>query len=166
MIADGNHSDDFGHGTPMAGLAAFGDLRNLMLSTGIWKQLHRLESVKLVRTSSEHDPENYGSVTLQAITLAEISAAQRARVFCMAITTPGPNTEGNPSAWSSAIDMAAAGVEEGGAGIPRIILISAGNIREHPSDFSYPSAVNEAPTQIAFHACAGSSMGASFTAEG
>jgi len=160
VFADGDRSDDLSHGTPMAGLAAFGDLRNLILSSGIWRQSHRLESVKLVRASSEHNPENYGSITLQAITRAEISAAQRARIFCMAITIPGPNTEGNPSAWSSAIDMAAAGVEEGGAGIPRVILISAGNLREHSPDFSYPSAVDEAPIEDPAQAWNAISVGA------
>lgn len=160
VFADDDRSDDLKHGTPMAGLAAFGDLRNLILSSGTWAQRHRLESVKLVRRRSEHDPDNYGSITLQAIALAEISAAQRARVYCMAITIPGPNTEGNPSAWSSAIDLAAAGLEEGGAGIPRIILISAGNIREHNPDFNYPTAVHEAPIEDPAQAWNAISVGA------
>lgn len=136
VFADGDRSDDMEHGTPMAGLAAFGDIRRLMLSTETWRQLHRLESVKLIRSTTDHDPENYGAVTLQAIALPEI-ASRRSRVFCMAITAPGPNTLGNPSAWSSAIDMAAAGREHETAE-PKVILLSAGNTREHPNDFDYP----------------------------
>lgn len=136
VFSDGDRSDDMQHGTPMAGLAAFGDIRRLMLSTATWQQLHRLESVKLIRDSTAHDPENYGAVTLQAIALPEI-ASRRSRVFCMAITAPGPNTQGNPSAWSSAIDMAAAGCEHGTAD-PKVILLSAGNTRQHPNDFDYP----------------------------
>jgi len=146
VFSDGDRSDDLKHGTPMAGLAAFGDLRDLMLSTGIWEQLHRLESVKLVRGSTSHDPENYGAVTLQAIALAEISAPLRSRIYCMAITAPGPNTMGNPSAWSSAIDMAAAGCESED-GIARVILLSAGNVRDHISDFDYPGALHESPIE-------------------
>jgi hypothetical protein len=34
------------HGTAMVGVAAFGDLRNLLISTTAWNQTHRLESVK------------------------------------------------------------------------------------------------------------------------
>ena len=136
VFSDGDRSDDMQHGTPMAGLAAFGDIRRLMLSTATWQQLHRLESVKLIRDSTAHDPENYGAVTLQAIALPEI-ASRRSRVFCMAITAPGPNTQGNPSAWSSAIDMAAAGCEHETAD-PKVILLSAGNTRQHPNDFDYP----------------------------
>jgi hypothetical protein len=148
VFSDGDRSDDLKHGTPMAGLAAFGDLNNLMLSSGLWRQLHRLESVKLIRGSTEHDPDNYGSVTLQAVALPEIQAAKRKRVFCMAVTRPSPNTEGNPSAWSSAIDMAVAGSEEGGAGIPRVIIISAGNFRgELDSSYSYPKTVHESPIE-------------------
>jgi hypothetical protein len=136
VFSDGDRSDDMQHGTPMAGLAAFGDIRRMMLSTETWQQLHRLESVKLIRAGTAHDPENYGAVTLQAIALPEI-ASRRSRVFCMAITAPGPNTQGNPSAWSSAIDMAAAGCEHETAD-PKVILLSAGNTADHPKDFEYP----------------------------
>ena len=146
VFSDGDRSDDLKHGTPMAGLAAFGDLRKLMLSTGIWEQLHRLESVKLVRENTSHDPENYGAVTLQAIALAEISAPFRPRIYCMAITAPGPNTMGNPSAWSSAIDMAAAGCESED-GIARVILLSTGNVCDHLADFDYPGVLHESPIE-------------------
>ncbi len=136
VFADGDRSDDMRHGTPMAGLAAFGDIRRLMLSTETWHQLHRLESVKLIRDTTDHDPDNYGAITLQAIALPEI-ASRRSRVYCMAITARGPNTLGNPSSWSSAIDMAAAGREHETAE-PKVILLSAGNTREHPNNFDYP----------------------------
>jgi hypothetical protein len=49
----------------MAGLAAYGDLRGLLLSTGSWDQGHRLESVRLLDSRRPHDPQNYGSVTQQ-----------------------------------------------------------------------------------------------------
>ncbi|MEM7145320.1 MAG: S8 family peptidase [Verrucomicrobiota bacterium] len=146
VFSDGDRSDDLRHGTPMAGLAAYGDLRQLMLSTGTWEQLHRLESVKLIRGSTSHEPENYGAVTLRAIDLPSIAAPRRARIFCMAVTAPGPNTRGNPSAWSSAIDMAASGTEAE-TGIPRVIVISAGNAPEAPANFDYPQALREAPIE-------------------
>lgn len=140
VFSDGDRSDDMEHGTPMAGLAAYGDLRNLMLSTGAWQQLHRLESVKLVRDRTNHHPENYGKITLQAISLPDVESPDRPRVFCMAITAPGPNTLGNPTSWSSAIDMAAAGVEEEEQA-PRVIVLAAGNVRQHPNGFAYPDEI-------------------------
>ena len=139
VFSDGDRSDDWEHGTPMAGLAAFGDLRRLMLSTGAWEQIHRLESVKFVRLSTSHDPENYGAITLQALALPDIASPNRPRVFCMAITAPGPDTKGNPTSWSSAIDLAAAGAEEGG-GVPKVIILAAGNVREYLGNFTYPNA--------------------------
>jgi len=146
VFPDGDRSDTDHHGTPMAGLAAFGDLRTLMLSSATWEQLHRLESVKLIRESTEHKPENYGAFTQQAIALPETKAPHRPRVFCMAVTVRGPNTEGNPSAWSSAIDQSASGTEIEG-GIARVILVSAGNVREHDESFAYPGDIETAPIE-------------------
>lgn len=149
VFGDGDKSDDLKHGTPMAGLAAFGDLRNLMLSTAMWEQLHRLESVKLIRGSTEHDPENYGAVTLQAISLPDVESPDRPRVFCMAITAPGPNTKGNPTSWSSAVDMAAAGAADTDAEDqpPRVIVLAAGNFRDHPDDYEYPGDNHDAAVE-------------------
>lgn len=140
IFADGDSSDDSNknHGTPMAGLAAYGDLRRLMFSSGTWEQLHRLESIKLISSTEIHEVENYGAVTLQAINQRESMPPQRSRVFCMAVTTPGPNV-GNPSAWSAAIDMAAAG-SQAEDDISRVILISAGNTEDEINNASlvYP----------------------------
>ncbi len=148
VFADQDASDDVSrnHGTPMAGLAAYGDLRQLMLSTGTWEQLHRLESVKLIHSSHPHKPENYGAVTLQAMALPVISAPSRQRVYCLAITAPGPNHFGNPSSWSSAVDQAAAGVEPGDLGA-KIVLISAGNLREHDATYTYPDSNLSGPIE-------------------
>lgn len=148
VFGDGDASDDalLKHGTPMAGLAAFGDVRELMLSTGAWDQLHRLESVKLIRSSTQHDPENYGAITLSAINEPESIAALRPRVFCMAVTGSGPNTFGNPSSWSTAIDIAAAGAQDE-TDRPRVILVSAGNTEDHDDTFTYPATLRSNPIE-------------------
>lgn len=51
------------HGTQMAGLALYGNLVELMLSGGEWRQGHRLESVKVLKNAGQHEPELYGYVT-------------------------------------------------------------------------------------------------------
>ena len=105
VFPDGDGSDAYvsqsahGHGTPMAGLAAYGDLRLLMGQTGAWDQHHRLESVRLYDPAHPHEPENYGSITLQAVSLPEIWVIpRRKRVYSLAITAPGPD-DGRPTAW-------------------------------------------------------------------
>lgn len=148
VFGDGDASDDnlLKHGTPMAGLAAFGDLRDLMLSAGAWEQTHRLESVKLIRSTTQHDPENYGAITLSAINEPESIAALRKRVYCMAVTASGPNTFGNPSSWSTAIDIAASGVQDE-TDRPRVILVSAGNTEAHDHSFTYPTTLRSNPIE-------------------
>ena len=150
VFGDGDTSDEthprWKHGTPMAGLAAFGDLRKLMLSSGTWEQLHRLESVKLIRRSTEHDPDNYGAVMLSAINEPESVAEGRPRVFCMAVTASGPNTFGNPSSWSTAVDVAAAGGQDE-TDRPRVILVSVGNTENHDDTFVYPDTMLSNPVE-------------------
>lgn len=148
VFGDGDVSDDttLKHGTPMAGLAAFGDLRNLMLSAATWDQFHRLESVKLIRSSTDHDPDNYGAVTLQGINEPESIAPNRPRVFCMAVTAPGQNTRGNPSSWSSAVDIAASGTQADDDK-PRVILVSTGNVADHNNTFNYPQTIEDSPIE-------------------
>jgi hypothetical protein len=51
----------------MAGIAAYDDLRKLMLDSGPWMQKHCLESVKIIHEGNEHDPENYGRFIIFAV---------------------------------------------------------------------------------------------------
>ncbi len=146
VLSDGDRSDSWDHGTPMAGLAAFGDLRTLMLSTETWRQLHRLESVKLIATGDEHDPENYGWVTQQAVFLPEIEAPDRPRAYCLAITRGTPNDDGRPSSWSAAIDAAISGSQEEDER-RRLVLISAGNWRSFEGEYEYPNTLHNAPIE-------------------
>lgn len=161
VFGDGDTSDDnqLKHGTPMAGLAAFGDLRTLMISTETWEQLHRLESVKLIRSTTQHDPENYGAITLSAINEPESIAPDRPRVFCMAVTADGPNTYGNPSSWSTAVDIAAAGAQDE-SDRPRVILVSAGNTERHDDTFTYPDTMRGNPVEDPAQAWNAISVGA------
>lgn len=129
-------ADQKGHGTGMAGLAAYDDLRGLMLAIGTWPQEHRLESVKMINQGDEHDPPSYGKVTQIAALMAETNRANRQRAFCMALTQPGSSDKGQPSSWSAAVDSLIAGSEEEGEP-KRLMLISAGNIRDFQG-YRYP----------------------------
>jgi hypothetical protein len=127
----------------MAGLSLFGDLREIMLSTETWRQLHRLESVKIIATGDEHDPKNYGAITQQCISLPESVAPTRPRVYCLAITRGTPGDDGRPSSWSAAIDSSISGSQEEGEP-KRLLILSAGNWRRFDENYTYPGTLYDA----------------------
>lgn len=130
-----SEGDAHGHGTNMAGLALYGDLVPIMLGTGAFSIFHRLESVKILPDHGENDPRLYGAITLDSVAGAEIAAPDRRRAVCMAVTSDVGTTRGRPSSWSAAVDKLCFG----DATIRRLLLISAGNIRENLSHREYPS---------------------------
>lgn len=143
VYGDGFASDAFvkiakdGHGTPIAGLAGYGDLRSLLDSTAKWQQHHVLESVRIFDPARPHEPDNYGSIIEQAIALAEENRINARRVFCLAITAPAID-DGRPSAWSAAVDGAAFGSDDPEAP-KRLIVVSAGNVDPlRIKNYSYP----------------------------
>ncbi len=126
---DDHHPE--GHGTSIAGLSLHGDLTAALSDTEERVLAHRIESVKILPPAGFDPTElrSYGPFTQAAIALPEITAPDRFRVFCMAVTND--NVSGSvPSAWSAAIDQAAAGTMAGDdADTPkRLIVLSAGNI--------------------------------------
>jgi len=118
-----------GHGTPMAGLAAYGDLTPLLEGSAPVALAHRLESVKILPRVGTNEPENYGPITQAAMSIAEHNAPQRKRVFALAVTASDAEdfTEsGKPSAWSAALDSHASGAMEDDE-VKRLICVSGGN---------------------------------------
>jgi hypothetical protein len=95
------------HGTCMAGTALFGDLAPLLSSNGPIELRHRLESVKVVPDRNDLPPEMHGAVLTQAVSLAEIRAATRNRVVCLAVTATEASGQGAPSSCSAAVDQIA-----------------------------------------------------------
>lgn len=116
-----------GHGTQMSGLALYGDLTPVLLGNGSITLALRLESVKILPDRGQNDPDLYGHITASAVSLAEIGAPQRSRVFCMAVTAEGDHWRGRPSSWSAKVDDLA----YGDGTDQRLIAISAGNIALH-----------------------------------
>ena len=131
------------HGTEMAGLALFYDLKSAV-STGMpVRLLHRLESVKILASEDSEMRDVFGAVTARAVDRPEIQAPDRARVFLLAVTAQAPpasNFAGEPTAWSAAVDALAFGRSIKGADErfvhldrdespqPRLFTVSAGNI--------------------------------------
>jgi len=149
IFPDGDPSDSeqqHGHGTPMAGLAAYGDLNQLLLTNGQWPQRHRLEAVKTFDRTMAHEPENYGSVSAQAVHTPEVTKPRRTRVFSLPITALG-GTDGRPSAWSAALDALAYGAEEPDEP-KRLFFVSAGNTSPFDdTGYAYPATCEQSPLE-------------------
>lgn len=124
-----------GHGTAMAGVALYADLLDSLQSPSIQvKLLHRLESIKILPTNGENDPELYGAITEQGVSLPEIQTPDRRRVFCMAVTSGyGSTDRGTPSSWSAAIDQLCFNDNE----FRRLMIISAGNVQQDIASGDY-----------------------------
>jgi hypothetical protein len=126
--------DSRGHGTNMAGTVLYGDLMPLLTNDGQVKLSHCLESVKILPDQGANEPTLYGAITGESVARAEISAPDRRRAICMAITSDIGANRGRPSSWSSAIDQICFGDET----TRRLFLISAGNIRDNLTKAGYP----------------------------
>ena len=137
---DWGKDDHEGHGTGMAGLAAYGDLTALFDSTDKIQLTHWLESVKVLPRTGHNEPEHYGALTQEAMARAELNAPERGRVYALAVTATDAkdfHENGKPSAWSAALDSYAAGYLDEDE-VKRLTCVSAGNVRLSKSS-DYPS---------------------------
>ncbi|HXT16634.1 MAG TPA: S8 family peptidase [Gemmatimonadaceae bacterium] len=143
---DGGGPGCRGHGTSMAGLAAYGDLVSLLAGNHPVRVRNRLESVKILPPTGQNEPQLYGAVTAAAVAQPEITAPRRPRVFSLAVSACDQRDRGLPTSWSSALDALAAGrtfdAADGGLrylgeedrGTPRLFVVSGGNVLIHDSD--------------------------------
>ncbi len=122
--------DHHGHGTLMAGIAAYGNLRQKLEDRSPVVLSHCLESVKILPPPpGVNKPSLWGHVTSQAISRVEIQAPYRNRVVCMAVSADDTRDRGRPSSWSGALDQLAVGDHEEGIR-SRLIIVAAGNARD------------------------------------
>ena len=128
--------DPSGHGTSMAGIILHGDLTAALGDQSQRALLHRLESVKFLPPVGfdPTEPQSYGVLTQAAVAIPEISAPERPRIYCMAVTNDDVSGA-TASGWSAAIDQAAVGsmvgdLSDDPAVSPpkRLIIVSAGNV--------------------------------------
>jgi hypothetical protein len=129
-------ADHDGHGTLMAGTAAYGDILEHLQTKGSLLLSHCLESSKILPPPPDANPKRlWGYYTSQGISHAEIQAPTRKRVICMAVTSREELTRGRPSSWSGQIDELASGY---GDGVRRLLILSAGNVDEPEEWQNYP----------------------------
>lgn len=122
--------DDEGHGTEMAGLAAFRDLTGDLLNGGPVVPRAWIENVRC--KSDGGDPPLWASRTAAAVEAAE-SMGQRPRVFNLALSDPEHRSSERTS-WSAAVDQLAHSDERG-----RLICVAIGNAKPFVSRTDYPA---------------------------
>lgn len=134
-------TDQHGHGSSMAGVALYGDLRIPLTSQDHHFVCHRLESVKILPDQGGNPQRLYGWTANEAIRLVEAAAKGRKRTFTMMTTATG-QTAGMPSEWSATIDRLAFGLDGDSLSpldlpaiidkkpslAPRLFVLAAGNI--------------------------------------
>ncbi|UCZ53199.1 S8 family peptidase [Bacillus shivajii] len=128
--------DHNGHGTKMAGVSAYGDLRRALENPNNIKILHSLESSKILPREGENDPKLYGAITSESVSQHCINNPHKKRIICMAVTAPKYETgDGSPSSWSAAIDELTSGyIDEE----QKLFIVSAGNIEDNTDWENYP----------------------------
>jgi len=124
--------DKHGHGTMMAGIAAYGDLTEVLDSAEQVELTHQLESVKILpRPPEQNSPNLWGYITSQAVSRAEIQGPDKNRTICMAVTADDTRDRGRPSSWSAEIDQITSGADGSSR---RLIVLSAGNSTANTND--------------------------------
>jgi len=134
----GMHDHD-GHGSLMAGVAAYNNIQGLLASSERIILYHKLESVKILPPKGE-DPnpsELWGYITSQAVSIAEINAPERKRIICSTVTALDTRDRGRPTSWSGEIDNITSGAVDGDGG-RRLVILSAGNTTDFNQITNYP----------------------------
>jgi hypothetical protein len=129
----GTH-DHHKHGTLMAGVATYRNLKKALLDADPVFVRHRLESVKILPPIGSNPEDRWVAVTTQAVSRIEVERRSEQRIFCMAVTSP-KLAQGEPSTWSAAVDAITSGYF---GDSKRLFIISAGNLA--PVDYpAYPA---------------------------
>ncbi len=118
--------DSRGHGTQMAGLALWGDLTHALQANLPIRIDYQLESVKIIPDVGQNPHHLLGTITKNAIDMAESGGDYR-RTFVMASTTKDDTPhDGAPTSWSGVLDQLTSGVL-GELRSQRLLVVSAGN---------------------------------------
>jgi hypothetical protein len=122
--------DHHKHGTLMAGVVLYGDLKQCLETRSIVNLTHKLESVKILPENDQNPAELWGHITSQCISKIEIVDPSKKRIFCMAVTAINNQDRGRPSSWSAEIDQICSGAIDDNK---RLLILSCGNTTNNKS---------------------------------
>ena len=123
---DDRHENGIGHGTQMAGLAAFGDLTASLLASSPIQATHWIESGKILNDAAPQPADQWGNIVVDTVAAVEQAAPVRRRIFAQQVSAENSCFDGRPTSWSSATDQLCAAAGEDPAK-PRLVFVSAGN---------------------------------------
>lgn len=129
------------HGTKVAGIAAYDDLKEKLVSSDPVIVTHAIESVKMLDLSYPNNPRLYGEIEQQSISRPYVVMPNRKRIFCSAVTAREDEiTDGLPTSWSAALDESISHAN-GNTDDRELFLVSGGNISlEMLNGATYPDA--------------------------
>jgi Subtilase family len=135
--------DESNHGTGLAGIAAYGDLTDALVTNSPIQIDVLLESVKIIREDGQNngDSKFHAKLFGDAVSQPEVPAPNRPRVFTSAVTTKDHRDRGRPSSWSAMVDRLSSDADGGGL-FRRLFILSAGNIREQAAYTEYPDSLS------------------------
>jgi hypothetical protein len=122
--------DHDGHGTQMAGICGYGDLRYATGSAHRISVPYRIESVKIFPPVGSNPHELLGAITAGGVARVELARPDRNRLFCLATSTDEDTPhQGKPTSWSAELDQLCFGSDVAPR-TGRLFCVAAGNIRE------------------------------------
>lgn len=137
------NDDICNHGTGLAGIAIYGDLTEALETDLPIEIEYLLESVKLTQNEGNNagNAEFHANRFGDAVSQPEVSEPNRRRVYSSAVTASDYRDRGRPSSWSSMVDRLSADADGNGL-FPRLIVLSAGNIKEQLAWTTYPHSLS------------------------
>ena len=122
------------HGSKQAGLVAFGDLHQALMSNEEVQISYIVESGRILPPLGDNEPELYGTVTIGTAAKLEVERPHLNRVYSLAVTSDENSITGSPSSWSAEIDRYTFGLDDG---LRRLFIISAGNNLDIVANLDY-----------------------------
>ena len=136
-------NDESNHGTGLAGVTAYGDLTEALSTNEPIQIDFLLESVKIIKNEGDNhgDSKFHAKLFGDAVSQPEVVAPNRPRVFSSAVTASDFRDRGRPSSWSAMVDRLASDADGAGQ-FRRLIILSAGNIKEQNAWDGYPDSLS------------------------
>jgi hypothetical protein len=134
VVGDPSPVDTHGHGTEMAGLAAYADLGDQLAHGRPATPRTHLTSVRLIAEDQDDDDDRdfWPERTEQAVLAGEAEGGIR-RIFNLSVGAENPD-DGQRTSWSVALDLI---TQNQGAG--RLFCVAAGNVDVSPQRDDYPA---------------------------
>lgn len=116
--AELNDNDDKGHGTPVAGIATYGDIRNV-LASGQFAPRFRIASARVVNSHGRFDDKSTITAQMEA-SIRRLHGEHGCRVINISLGDQSRRISNKPSAWAAVLDDLARELD-------LVIVVSAGN---------------------------------------